>query len=417
MAFSSFWLGPDVTLPGPSFGALMTSSPLRTTGPSAQAKKQALQDHILTLVQDQRLAGVAVAMGVGKTLIGLRDMERLLAGERLAGSATKPFLVAAPTTAILASWPAEARKFGLAHLLDHITFTTYRSLSKTLSSGHYYKLYLDECHALKDSHEPGLKAHVARKQCILGLTGTPPAQPDSEKGRLVATYCPMLVDYTTDEAVLAGLLNDYRLVVHRLPLSPVRDYVVTLPSGSQFTTSERDNYQYWSTRLANAAQDKLPVETLRLLRMQALMQYPSKGRYMTYLASQFSEKVLLFTCNQQQAEQQAAHTYHSKNKESQANLAKFNTGEIQRLACVAQLSEGINIPHLRIGIIWHAFGNERKAAQRIGRLLRLNPQETATVHLLMYQDTVDEHWVAQALAAFDPTKISYVAASREYLGC
>ena len=51
---------------------------------------------------------------------------------------------------------------------------------------------------------------------------------------------------------------------------------------------------------------------------------------------------------------------------------------------MAQLSEGINIPNLRVGIIWHAFGNERKAAQRIGRLLRLNPDETATVHLLMY---------------------------------
>ena len=58
---------------------------------------------------------------------------------------------------------------------------------------------------------------------------------------------------------------------------------------------------------------------------------------------------------------------------------------------MAQLSEGINIPNLRTGIIWHAFGNERWTAQRIGRLLRLNPEETATVHLLMYNDTVDEH--------------------------
>ena len=232
----------------------------------------------------------------------------------------------------------------------------------------------------------------------------------------MATYCPILVDYTTDEAVLAGLLNDYRLVVHRLPLSPVRDYVLTFKSGKQFTTSERENYQYWSTRLANAAQDALPVETLRLLRMQALMQYPSKGRYMAHLASQFTEKVLLFTCTQQQAEQQAEHTYHAKNKDSQANLAKFNTGEIQRLACVAQLSEGINIANLRVGIIWHAFGNERKAAQRIGRLLRLNPEETATVHLLLYQGTVDEDWVAQALAAFDPAKISYVEVPSESLG-
>ena len=383
---------------------------------AAQAKKQALQNHVLTVVKGHRLAGVAVAMGVGKTLIGLRDMARILPECQSLEATTKPFLVAAPTQAILDSWPQEAQKFGLTHLLDTITFTTYRSLSKILSQGHYHKLYLDECHALKDSHEPELRAHVKRKKSILGLTGTPPAQSDSEKGRLVATYCPILVDYTTDEAVLAGLLNDYRLVVHRLPLSPVRDYLLTFKSGQQFTTSERENYQYWSGRLANAAQDKLPIETLRLLRMQALMHYPGKGRYMTHLASQFTEKVLLFTCNQQQAEQQAEHTYHSKNKESQANLAKFNTGEIQRLACVAQLSEGVNIPHLRVGIIWHAFGNERKAAQRIGRLLRLNPEETATVHLLQYQNTVDEQWVDQALAAFDPAKISYVEASHEFLG-
>ena len=115
------------------------------------------------------------------------------------------------------------------------------------------------------------------------------------------------------------------------------------------------------------------------------------------------------TCTQQQAEEQSSHTYHSGNKLSQANLKKFNAGQIQCLACVSQLSEGISIPDLQVGIIWHAFGNERRAAQRIGRLLRLNPDQTATVHLLLYQDTVDGHWVA--LAAFDLAKISYVDVS------
>jgi superfamily II DNA or RNA helicase len=380
----------------------------------AAARKVALQDQVLATIQGRRLAGIALTMGLGKTLIGLRDMDRLLAAGKLSTlAASKLFLVAAPTQAILDSWTQEANKFGLVRLLDHIEFTTYRSLSKTLAAGTYQKLYLDECHALKDSHEPGLKAHAAKKRSILGLTGTPPTQAHSEKGRLVATYCPIVVDYTTDEAVLAGLLNDYRLVVHRLPLRTERDYVLTTKSGSQFTTSERENYHYWSKRLANTAQDQLPVETLRILRMQALMNYPGKGHYMRYLASQQTEKVLLFTCNQQQAEAQADHTYHSKNKHSQANLDKFNAGTIQRLACVAQLSEGISIPNLRVGIIWHAFGNERKAAQRIGRLLRLNPDQTATVHLLMYQDTVDEQWVTQALESFDPTKISYVDAASE----
>ena len=131
---------------------------------SAQAKRQALQDQVLAVIKSHRLAGIAVAMGVGKTLIGLRDMERVLREKPLPEPLTTPFLVAAPTQAILDSWPQEARKFGLTHLLDSITFTTYRSLSKVLGRGHYHKLYLDECHALKDSHEPGLKAHAGRKK-------------------------------------------------------------------------------------------------------------------------------------------------------------------------------------------------------------------------------------------------------------
>ena len=109
----------------------MSVSPA-SASPTAQAKKQALQDHILAVVQGRQLAGVAVAMGVGKTLIGLRDMARLLPNVQPPGPATRPFLMAAPTHAILDSWPQEARKFGLTHLLDAITFTTYRSLGKTL---------------------------------------------------------------------------------------------------------------------------------------------------------------------------------------------------------------------------------------------------------------------------------------------
>ena len=83
----------------------------------------------------------------------------------------------------------------------------------------------------------------------------------------------------------------------------------------------------------------------------------------------------------------------------------FKNGEITQLSTVLQLSEGVNIPNLRQGIIMHAYGNERKASQRIGRLLRLNPNEKAIVHILCYMDTVDERWVKEALENFDQNKI------------
>jgi superfamily II DNA or RNA helicase len=85
----------------------------------------------------------------------------------------------------------------------------------------------------------------------------------------------------------------------------------------------------------------------------------------------------------------------------------FSDGRIDRLSCVLQLSEGVTIPKLKQGIILHAYGNERKSSQRIGRLLRLNPTETAVCHILCYKGTQDEVWVKKALKDFEPTKIKY----------
>lgn len=42
-----------------------------------------------------------------------------------------------------------------------------------------------------------------------------------------------------------------------------------------------------------------------------------------------------------------------------------------------------------------------------GRLLRLNPDDTAIVHILCYKNTMDELWVKTALEGFDKSKITY----------
>jgi superfamily II DNA or RNA helicase len=83
----------------------------------------------------------------------------------------------------------------------------------------------------------------------------------------------------------------------------------------------------------------------------------------------------------------------------------FKAGTINKLTTVMQLNEGVNITNLKQGIIMHAYGNERKASQRIGRLLRLNPDDKAIVHILCYMGTVDEKWVKEALEGFDQNKI------------
>ena len=121
-----------------------------------------------------------------------------------------------------------------------------------------------------------------------------------------------------------------------------------------------------------------------------------------------SEKCIIFTNSQIQADSMCMYSYHSGNTNSNENLKLFKEGKINKLSCVLQLNEGVNIPNLKHGIIMHAYGNERKSNQRIGRLLRLSPNEVATIHVLCYKNTIDEQWVEQALLDLDENKIEYV---------
>lgn len=357
-------------------------------------KREQVQKDALDIALKHKRCGLGISMGVGKTLIGLKyiDHQRGLIKKLRV-------LVVAPKLSIFDSWRSDAEKFNID--ISNVEFTTYLSLNKH-DCQNYDVVVLDECHSLLDSHLPFLGCFPGK---ILGLTGTPPRHQNSEKGRMVSQFCPVMFKYITDDAVEDDILNDYRIIVHRMNLSSANNIPVKLKDKS-FYTSETKNYAYWTQRLMDA-NTKKQEQIASIMRMKALMGFKTKETYAKRLLEDIEEKCIIFCNTQEQADYMCSHSYHSTNPDSEENLDKFKSGKIEKLSCVLQLNEGINIPDLRAGIIMHAYGNERKSSQRIGRLLRLNPDETAIVHILCYKNTADERWVNEALKDFDQSKIKY----------
>ena len=190
-----------------------------------------------------------------------------------------------------------------------------------------------------------------------------------------------------------------------MPLSTQNILPVKMKNGV-FYTSEKKSYDYWTKRIMEA-QSKKQEQIASVMRMRVMMDFRTKEKYTKELLLEIEDKCIVFCNTQDQADRICIHSYHSNNDDSEDNLQQFKDGDISELSCVMQLNEGINIPNLRAGIIMHAYGNERKSNQRIGRLLRLNPEDTAIVHILCYQNTVDERWVNEALKDLDPKKIKY----------
>ena len=352
--------------------------------------KDEIQAKALEYTKNKIRCGVVLGTGVGKTLVGLTHMKEN-------STELMRVLIVAPKKSIFTSWIDDAEKFGMVSLLQRMTFTTYLSLSKH-NPNDYELVYLDEAHSLLDSHRSFLSNYKGK---ILGLTGTPPKYRNSEKGRLVAEFCPVVFSFGADDAIENKILNDYQIIVHELRLSNEKNYTVNMQNKS-YVTSEELNYTYWSRRVDVGNGN---MHMIRVMRMKALMEYPSKEVYTRKLLDSINTKCIVFANTQIQADKLCDHSYHSNNPDSATNLEEFKLGNITKLSTVLQLSEGVNIPNLKQGIIMHAYGNERKAAQRIGRLLRLNPDDKAIVHILCYMDTVDEKWVKEALEGFDQSKI------------
>lgn len=356
--------------------------------------KNKVQEQALTELNKHNRGTIALSMGVGKTLLGLKHM---------VDNYTDVFkaLVVAPKLSIFDSWKDDAEKFNLSYLLEHVDFTTYLSINK--QNLDYDILYLDECHNLLQSHDLWLSKFKGK---IVGLTGTPPKHASSEKGKMVNTYCPVVYTYIIDKAIEDKILNDYRITVHTLSLDTNKTMLVKTKNKSWYT-SELNNYRYWTDRVINASNGK-EKQIVSVMRMKAIMDYPSKEILAKKLIDSSNDKTLVFGNTQLQADRLCGYSYHSGNLQSEENLQLFKEDKISLLSCVLQLNEGVNIPNLKHGIILHSYGNERKLRQRLGRMCRLNPDDTAIVDILCYKDTVDEIWVTQALEDLDQTKINWL---------
>jgi superfamily II DNA or RNA helicase len=356
--------------------------------------KDQIQAEALDALSKVKRGTVAMSVGTGKTLVGLKHMASLYHDNAF-------FLVVAPKISIFQSWKDDAKKFDMEYLISHITFSTYLSLIN--QDIDYQAVYLDEAHSLLKSHSLWLNDYQG---ILIGLTGTPPKIEQSEKGKMFKQFIPVVYKYETDTAIEDNILNDYKIIVHTLEL----DTKQNMKAGKApkfFYTSESANYKYWTGRCHRASSDK-EIHMMRIMRMKAIMNFPTKEAYAKNLLMSTTEKTLLFANTQEQADRLCDNSYHSGNPNSEYNLQDFKAGKIDELSCVLQLSEGINIPNLKIGIIMHAYGNERKASQRIGRLLRLNPNDKSTIHVLCYINTIDEDWVIKALEDYDQTKITWI---------
>lgn len=361
--------------------------------------REHIQNEGLTKIKEYRQSTLNGCVGFGKSKTTLDYIEYLVS-EKNVGN----ILIVIHKRTHVQNWKDEFVKFNKEDLLDIVVFSTYRSLHKhSLVNNDYQAIIFDECHNVTEANEEVVRSYKNSNLYMLGLTGTFPSDSRSFKHQLLSDVMPISFTYTIDAAIKAGFLNDYTIHVHYLNLSKEKNIDV-ITKKAQFKTSEYANYNY-----ANKSVESVPYPTqfARLNRMRALSDTKSKMEYAIWLESKLKQKTLIFANTRKQLSYADFPSIHSKNKDSIENLKLFKEGKFKTLASIGILNEGENIPNLKNAIVLHSYSDPGKFKQRLGRLLRLNPNEHANIHVLCYKDTIDQVWLKNSLKSYPENKIVY----------
>jgi superfamily II DNA or RNA helicase len=307
-------------------------------------------------------------------------------------------MILAPRKDIEKGWKDDFQKFGVTGGYE---FRTFASIKKILGFSHQI-LIIDEPHELSVNQQKALQRHVDTCPHVLGLTGTM-----TQKTR-IELYDNLTLDvcfkYTIDQGVSEGILADYEMFIHRVPLDNTK-LIYTSSKGKDYTEKG------WFMALQRVANSR-PFMDLKLINiLQKSIAKIQKTKELIRKGG--SDRVLVFCGVTEVADKLGIDVYHSKAKEHDLFLdfCVGGPGGTNQLATIKMMQAGITINPIHRGIINYMSGNPEDSAQKICRFLGLeydNPNKKAEIHIVSSDEEFEIGRLKTGLAFFDPKKITII---------
>ncbi len=361
------------------------------------------QEAIKAWQKQNRCGTVILPTGAGKTFVAQMAIENV-------GRST---LVIVPTIDLMNQWydlllssfDAEIGLIGGGfYEVGAITVTTYSSAFRFMEQkGNQFGLVIyDECH-----HLPGSIYRYAAEMAIapfrLGLTATP-ERADGEDSLLEELVGPIV--YRREAQELAGeYLADYTVVRVGVELSAEereaykreRAILKTFLDEKRIGLGSLNGWQLFVINSAKSEQGRRAMKAYRESKRIALGTDGKIRVLADLLVRHKRDKVLIFTAENEMVYRISkqffipAITHETNIKERRLWLEAFNKGDVMALATSKVLNEGVNIPSASVAVVLSGSGSSREHIQRLGRILRKQPDKEATLYEVITRDTTEEH--------------------------
>jgi len=371
-------------------------------------KQKEIEEDYIRLVKGGAVGGaLAACTGFGKTRVGLNITKRLNPDETVH--------VIVPTLNLKTQWENLVIEHELQNPIKVYVVNTYVSLTKEERMCSF--LILDEAH--RYSNEDALYFSTVIEKTVFKWCLT-----------LSATYTKEQLQFLEARGIRVFAVITLDMAAAHNWVSRFRQYNLAL----QFTSEESDKYTKASNILKHHAPylygldvfkdagnkqkllehcraNNLEYKDIQMrlarynmassMRKSVVYGASAKLEIIPKIVEHIDKKTIVFA--ETKAFVELVHKsmpdtsvlYHSTlaNKAKEKALAAIKTDKIKAICAPKALDEGIDIPSLKCGIIASGTSVERQSIQRIGRVTRFVPNETAIIVNLYMKDSIEETWV------------------------
>lgn len=382
-----------------------------------------------------------LSTGFGKSKVVIDILKRL--------NPTKVLILVNSTLLRDTNWEAEFVKWGEEELFSRVELSTYQSAYKWKKEDRDLTgvfVIADEVDFAADTIELSKFFYEYPEIKVLGLTGFITAT----KRAWFEAHLPVFTELTADMAQEMKILNNLHFVFVKYDLSNnSSDITVEYKKHGEirkFTQSENNAYDYANKKAMYQISLDQKFYSEYMLGEITKAEYESKLKSNQYhvrkavaarndlllhskstvimakkllehiLETQPDSKVIVFSKRTAQSVKVCGeeNIYNGTitKKKAQQNYDDFNSGTKRVLGVCDKVNRGANIDGLDTGVLETFFGSDTKAAQRFGRLMRLKPDQVATVYILLpyymrkevnntftLQETQQVKWARKMLAS------------------
>lgn len=316
----------------------------------------------------------------------------------------KRVLICFPRVDIKDGWENDFEKWG--YKPENVVYTTFRSLKKEHTNVWDF-VVIDEIHEASRAQLKEMRRFVDTKKPVIGLSGTITNKTERE----IFTFADLALfyDYSIERAVNEGILTDYQIIVHKVPLSTLATSKYKDKKGKYLSEKQKlDRYLYVQSGMSKTQPSYFHID----LKIIALFQGSlAKKRKTIELLEKFKdERVLIFCGLTEIADELGIPVYHSKAKEKQI-FNDFCNGKGNHLATIKMAQAGVTVLPIDKGIINYTSGNPEDSAQKICRFLGLEyntPNKKAEIHIICADEPFEIGRIKTALQFFDDDKIQFI---------